>query len=87
MPVGWVERRPARPEIGNIDPHDASALPDAMDLFHRRDNVLEMFEHVVEIDGFGARRLERVWKDVEIVDDVGTRRRIDVDTYGTCSPR
>src|ERR1700680_2720771 len=55
MPVGWVERRPARPEIGNIDPHRASALPDAMDLFHRRHNVLEMVENVVEIDGFGAR--------------------------------
>ena len=51
-----------------------------MDLLQGRDDVVEMLEHIVEIDRFGARRFEWVRENVEVVDNIGARGGIDVDT-------
>src|SRR5579863_4160159 len=83
--VRRVHSRPARSEVRHIDPHKTARLADTMNLLERGDDIGQVLEHVVEVDLVGARGVERLGDDIEIVDDVCAGRRVDVDAGGTGS--
>src|ERR1019366_492156 len=51
--VRRIDGCPAGAEIRHVDPHQATGLPDPMNLFHCGHDVGEMLEHIVEVDLIG----------------------------------
>ncbi|HWE52383.1 MAG TPA: hypothetical protein VG273_21485 [Bryobacteraceae bacterium] len=64
----------------SLDPHPATWLDEAMELLHTADHVTQVLDHVNGAESVETAVRERIGKAVEIADNVGCARGIDVDS-------
>jgi len=82
--VGNVRERLHAREVRHPNPHPSAGFGDAVDLFHRADDVVHVLDHVLavhEVELFGGQRPRRA---VQIVNDVGLgfRGKVEADRSG-----
>ena len=80
--MGRVNACPFGPEIGHIDVDQPIGPADPMQFLHHPDKVVEVLNHIVRQDFPEDVVGKGVWKNIQVMDNVGITPRIDIHPNG-----